>query len=148
MVPSVRQNFFKLKQCNIVVCLLAIVAMFASAVSACACTHHEMRAGVEQAPSCHSASHEGSAAPVEPAVSDNFRSGCGCFVTTPVLAIAAKSESKRFSAEKAVAAGETLLFELPLLLFSNTDPVDFDTNDLAYSWACLNSGSPRAPPRL
>ncbi|MGD9561842.1 MAG: hypothetical protein AB7F88_06440 [Pyrinomonadaceae bacterium] len=149
MVRSDRHNFKRFRPCGVAVCLLAMLAMFTSAVSACACAHHQSQAAAEPAPSCHSASHkETSAEPDEPTASDNFHSGCECLVKSPVPAIAAKSESKKISAEKAAAANEPPACYVPILRFSGSESADFDFAAFTYSGVFLTAGPARAPPRL
>ena len=146
---STGNNFFRFRALNVVACLIAVLAMSASAISACACNHHKSRVKAEEKPSCHSTSHS------EPAVSsqdvpdsDSLHSGCNCFVNDRIPAITAKSESKKFSAEKINPTGEKLVSPAPLLLYSYAGPANFHSPRLDYSGRFVTSGPSRAPPRM
>ena len=134
---------------NIAACLIAVLAMCASAVAACACSHHQPQIKVEEKSSCHSTSH------AEPAVSsedvpdsDSLHSGCNCYVNDRVPAITAKPESKKFSAVKINAAGSKVVSTARVRLYSYARVATFDSPRLNYSGSSLTSGPSRAPPRL
>ena len=142
-------NLIKLRSWNVVACLVAVLAMFASAASACACNHHQTRVKAEEKPSCHASSHAEPAVESEDAVASNrFRSGCSCIVNTRVPAITAKSESKKFSADKVTASEEVPVRNIPALFCARDRSAEFDPPDLNYSNLLTPSGPPRAPPRL
>ncbi|MBP7415574.1 MAG: hypothetical protein KA831_02890 [Pyrinomonadaceae bacterium] len=80
------------------VCAVAILSLLASAVSACACNHHEAKP-VAAASSCHSETHETVSAEGVP-TGDAVETGCNCFVKDPTPFILAKSESKKLKVQK------------------------------------------------
>ena len=142
-------NFFRLKAWNVAACLIAVLAMSASAVAACACSHHQPLVKAEEKPSCHSASH------AEPAVSlqdlpesNSLHSGCNCFVNDRIPAITAKSDSKKFSAAKMVTADSSVVSTIAVLSCSSAVSTNVESPNFIYSGTFLASGPSRAPPRL
>lgn len=131
--------------------LVAVLSLFVSAVSACACTHHEPVKLVAEESSCHGPSHEQPEAPVAEAPSEgsHFEGDCNCVVKTPVPGIIAKTDSKRVAAEKQFA--EPLILSagfLAVLSFEIASPPDFDPPDPGYKTTLLSALPSRAPPRL
>jgi hypothetical protein len=129
--------------------LAAVLSLFVSAVSACACSHHQPEQEAEKA-SCHSAAHEQPAAEAaeSPALPENFGVGCNCFVKTPSPAITAKSEVKKASIVDSSAA---------MTEFGPVVPVEFSvltrnagprTRTAQFAGRDLTAGPSRAPPRL
>ncbi|HRI03929.1 MAG TPA: hypothetical protein PLL77_09315 [Pyrinomonadaceae bacterium] len=80
------------------VCVVAILSLLASAVSACACNHHESKP-VTAVASCHSETHEAVSAE-RVTNGDTVETGCNCFVKDPTPFILAKSESKKLKVQK------------------------------------------------
>ena len=131
---------------HLILTTAAMLSLFVSAVSACACTHHET-VKVE-ASSCHSSSHE--TPPVEASnAAPHFESDCNCFVRTPVPAVVAKKDEKRTAVEEQVAE----LVDLPTafaIRFEAADPITvaFEPPQSNFQQALLSSLPSRAPPRL
>jgi hypothetical protein len=131
---------------HLILTVTAMFSLFVSAVSACACSHHEpVKAATE---SCHSSSHEAPA--VEQFSGSNYiETDCSCLVRTPVPAIVAKKDDKRTSVEKQIA--ETV--ELHAIFAIALEPADEVVVAIApqqsnYQQALLSSLPSRAPPRL
>lgn len=80
------------------VCVVAILSLLASAVSACACNHHESKP-VTAVASCHSETHEAVSAKGVP-TGDAVETECNCFVKDPTPFILAKSESKKLKVQQ------------------------------------------------
>lgn len=133
---------------NLMLSLAAILSLFVSAVSACACSHHQVKAKADE-PSCHSSGHAAPAAESPgPATGESLDAGCGCFINAPVPAITAKSESKKpHSGKLAVTAvpANDVLGTFSDLRIQVSSP---QTELAAYGGRRLTSGPPRAPPRL
>ena len=131
---------------HLILTVTAMFSLFVSAVSACACSHHEP-VKVE-ASSCHGPSHE--VPPAESASdSPHFESDCNCFVRTPVPAIVAKNGDQKTSIE--AAPDEKL--ELPSIPATEFETIDtsspsFEPPQSNYQHALLSSLPSRAPPRL
>jgi hypothetical protein len=131
---------------HLILTVTAMFSLFVSAVSACACSHHEP-VKVETT-SCHSSSHE--APPAEPSKgSPHLEADCNCFVRTPVPAVFAKKDDKR----TAVDEQPTDVVELPIVLaieFEHAEPITsaFEPPQSNYQHALLASLPSRAPPRL
>ena len=128
------------------VSVTAIFSLFVSAVSACACSHHEPV--TVQTSSCHSSSHEGPAAE-QPNGSDQIGSGCNCFVRTPVPVIVAKNDDKRAAVEEQIADG--IEFPFPIAIefeIAPTADVLLEPPQSNYKHTLLASLPARAPPRL
>ena len=132
---------------HFLVTVAAIFSLFVSAVSACACTHHES-VKVETG-SCHSSSHEASAAAEQPNRSDQVDGGCNCYVRTPVPAIVAKKDDKRTVVEQQLAGvlelSVTIDFKFNRAELSALPVQPLQSN---YKHALLASLPSRAPPRL
>ena len=150
MMRPAGNNFIKLRSWNVAACLIAVLAMFASAASACACSHHQIRVKAEEKPPCHGSSHaEPAAAVTEDAVdSKSLRSGCSCFVSTRAPAMTTKSESKKFSAAKIIASDEIPDGKILALVCALDGSAEFESAHINYSNILLSSGPSRAPPRL
>jgi hypothetical protein len=137
----------KIKFREVLLCMIAVMALCVSAVSACACTHHQEQAAAEQ-PSCHSTSHAEMPTAEQP-LSDHFDSGCNCFVDSRVPAIASKSENKKAAVDAADPRDTDLLVLLERSrLVTEQAAVDDDDACHGYSGFLLTSGPSRAPPRL
>ena len=142
-------KFVSLRSWNVAACLIAVLAMFASAASACACNHHQSPVKVEAKPSCHGSSHAEPAVDAEDSVDSNsFRSGCSCFVSTRVPAITAKPENKKFAAGKITAANGVPVRNIVPLVCAQKGSAEFEPAHISYSNILLSSGPSRAPPRL
>lgn len=131
---------------HLMLTVTAMFSLFVSAVSACACSHHEP-VKVETT-SCHSSTHE--APPVEPSKgSTHLESDCNCFVRTPVPAVVAKKDDKQVSVEERLdeTVEVTPIFEIE---FVAVDAVadTFEPPQSNYQLALLSSLPSRAPPRL
>ena len=131
---------------HLLLTVTAMFSLFVSAVSACACSHHEP-VKVE-ASSCHSSSREISAAE-QPSGAAHFESDCSCFARTPVPAIAAKKSDKQITIEEQIAdaAGLQLTFAIEFEV-SVARRVSFEPPASNYQRALLSSLPSRAPPRL
>ena len=135
---------------QILVSLAAIFSLFVSAVSACACSHHQPVKQVTET-SCHGASHDEAAMiTVETEVdSDIFEAACYCFVKTPAPAIVAKTDKKKSSIEKAAAEFEQWFTEItPMSVNDRESVVFFDPSAPSFESRLLYSLPSRAPPRL
>ncbi len=131
---------------HLILTVATMFSLFVSAVSACACSHHEV---VEvEAESCHSSSHE--ATPAEPSTdSPHLESDCNCFVRTPVPAVVAKKDDKR----TAIEGHTSELIELPSIFaiefeIAEVADIGFEPSPSNYQHALLASLPSRAPPRL
>lgn len=131
-----------------VISLATVFTLFVSAISACACSHHQPQTKAEQ-PSCHPAPHGVTADLGSPAHSESLTPGCNCLVRTPVPAITAKSEKKKAAADKLICAlaQGVVLPELPTLVLASIDR-GFQPVDLILPGKPLTSRPSRAPPRL
>ena len=139
-----------MKRANkMVISLAAVLSLFVSVVSACACSHHQSQVKTDP-PSCHSSSHgEPAAAADEPASTETFGAGCNCFVNTPAPAITAKSEKKRFSYEKHLGALAALVIPDAIDLQPRYRHADGPESPPSFfKGQSLSFGPPRAPPRL
>ena len=135
---------------HLFVTVTAILSLFVSAVSACACSHHEPAKSVVES-SCHGPSHENPDRQVveTPAKSSHVESDCNCFVKTPVPGIVAKTDDKRFGSEKEFP--EPLIISaaiVPVLAVEASLPADFAPPDLDVRPVLLSALPSRAPPRL
>ncbi|MEO5859623.1 MAG: hypothetical protein ABIR33_11810 [Pyrinomonadaceae bacterium] len=131
---------------HVLVTVTAIFSLFVSAVSACACSHHEsVKVETE---SCHSSSHETSVA--EQSTDSNYiETDCSCLVRTPVPAIVAKKDDKRAAVEEQIADVIELPLRIALEFEITTAPdVAFEFPHSNYQLALLASLPSRAPPRL
>ena len=131
---------------QLLVTVTAILSLFVSAVSACACSHHEtVKVETE---SCHSSSHAAPAA--EQSTDSNYvETDCNCLVRDAVPAIVAKKDDKRATVERQIAE----VVELPILIaiefdFAVTSDITFVPPHSNYQQALLSSLPSRAPPRL
>ena len=126
--------------------LAAMFSLFISAVSACACSHHQPVKA--ESDSCHGSSHETSAAE-QPSGLTRFESGCICFARTPVPAIAAKKGDKQITVEEQIADAADLQFTFAIEFDVAVAPdVSFEPPASNYQRALLSSLPSRAPPRL
>lgn len=134
------------RQAKYLVLTVTILSLLVSAVSACACSHHE-KVKVE-AESCHSSSHEVPAAE-QPSGSTQFESDCNCFTRTPVPAIVAKKDDKRASVEEQIADIVELHFPIAIEFeIAAASDNRFEPPHSNYQHALLASLPSRAPPRL
>lgn len=138
---------------QIIVTLLAVFALFVSAVSACACSHHTDKQVAElAATSCHIAEHgEVNVEAEKPPTPTGLYVGqdCACFVRTPAQAIASKAEKKKSKVadnSDDILSVEIVRFEVSAI--SNVDAPVFDQTRSYHSNPHLRSGPARAPPRL
>lgn len=129
---------------HLLLTVATMFSLFVSAVSACACSHHEP-VKVETS-SCHSSSHE---APAAESDSPHLETDCNCYVRPPVPAIVAKKDDKR----TAVESQNLEVVELPLRIaiefeIASAPDVPFEPPHSNYQHALLASLPSRAPPRL
>jgi hypothetical protein len=131
---------------HLLLTVMAMFSLFVSAVSACACSHHEP-VKVE-ASSCHSSSHEAPAAEQSNG-SAHIESDCSCFARTPVPAVVAKKNDKRTAVQKHIADVVELPVGQPIeFAVADTTVVTFEAPQSNYRNALLSSLPSRAPPRL
>lgn len=134
---------------SILFSVLAVLSLFVSTVSACACAHH--RADVKPAEdSCHVQSHSSREGSVQTAESETgIDEVCTCFVNQPSPYVLAKSDKKK-------SADQTPVFDIPVdrvlvetdLSISQTSATHFGFNSNLY-FSLLSISTPsRAPPRL
>ena len=144
---KVSSTFRKINLREMSFCVIAILAMCVSAVSACACTHHQQKAADEE-PSCHSSHVETAQAETDRTQSDSLETNCNCFINEPVPAIVSKTESKKVAVEEAERIGDVLVASVRLVILElKQESGVFDRADLNYSSHLLVSGPSRAPPR-
>lgn len=137
---------------QILVSLLAVMSLFVSAVSACACSHHSTGETTEAAVSCHGATHsdEHKTASAEKKPSGaNIGVDCNCFVRVPVPAVSAKADSKKLNQSDTPACDDPVRFEIPRPEYIASLTVSFVSSEpSAYSFQPGRLASSRAPPRL
>lgn len=129
---------------------LTIFALFVSAVSACACSHHQTEA-VEETVSCHSSAHGTPAAEGEqPTPSgDSFRVDCDCLVRLPIPAVSAKSEKKILKqSDEPDTLIDAKFDHLATFSIETASVISIDRLIQYHSPPELFSGPSRAPPRL
>jgi hypothetical protein len=130
------------------VSLVTVFTLFVSAISACACSHHQPQTKAEQ-PSCHPATHGNAAVEAAgPSHSESLTPGCNCLVRTPVPAITAKTEKKKAAADKVVYAAVALARPGPPIAVLTVVHLGFDSSELVFPGWPLTSLPSRAPPRL
>jgi hypothetical protein len=133
---------------HLLITVTAMLALYVSAVSACACSHHEpIKKAVEN--SCHGPSHEAPTDEQANLLGSHFESDCECYVRTPVPAIVAKKDDKRTVVEKQIVE----VVELSTAISTRLDASDrpkgsFEPPISNYQHALLASLPSRAPPRL
>ena len=77
-----------------IVIAVACLMFLASSVSACACSHHVVKAEPDLPP-CHAAAHKSTAASVDPnADGHHVDTACTCFIRDAMPFVASKSDSK------------------------------------------------------
>ena len=133
---------------HLLVTVTAMLSLFVSAVSACACSHHEPTKAVVES-SCHGPSHDAPAAEQPDLLAPLFESDCNCFVRTQVPAIVAKKDDKKAVVDDQPAGAVQVPFAFAIQL----DIVDkaetaFEPPQSNYQYALLASLPSRAPPRL
>lgn len=129
--------------------LLVTLAMFVSAISACACAHHQPPQETAEASSCHSTAHD-------PGVSEfatqsdhsapQLGGECDCLVRLPVPAIAAKSEDKLAKNSELLTAAEGPGSIVGSVRLSQVNSTTFQ-DGVFYSRQFSFAGPSRAPPR-
>lgn len=128
--------------------ILAILAMFVSSVSACACAHHQQT--VESAPSCHVESHSGHDGTAQTTDSKtSIDEGCTCFVFQPSPYVLAKSGKKNSTNQASVSdiPADKVLVKTELRLVETREPLVESNPDLYLSLLTISKPA-RAPPRL
>ena len=131
---------------HLLLTVAAMFSLFVSAVSACACSHHEPIK--VEASSCHSSSHETPPSSNASSDSAHFETDCSCFVRTPVPAVVAKKDDKRPAVEQiADVVDLPVVFAIDLKI-AEVQEVAFDAAQSNYQHALLASLPSRAPPRL
>ena len=127
--------------------LTTVFTLFVSAISACACSHHQPQTKAEQ-PSCHPAPHGIPAEVGSPAHSESLTPGCNCLVRTPVPAITAKSEKKKAAVDKVVYAAVAMARPGPPIAVLTVVQLGSHSSELIFPGWPLTSLPSRAPPRL
>jgi len=127
---------------------LAIMAMFVSSVSACACGHHEQ--SVEDASSCHVRSHSGHSETTQTTeAKTRIDEGCTCSVTMLSPCVLAKSGKKKAADQRPIAALPVRAAVVsPVLGMVGVQPQATIADPNHYLSALAISTTPRAPPRL
>ena len=124
----------------------AMLSLFVSAVSACACSHHEpVKKTVES--SCHGPAHEAPAAEQPNPLSTHFGSDCNCLVRTPTPSIVAIKDDSRKVVETALDYGSLISAATTVQPhpYRETGPT-FQHPQSNYRHALLASLPSRAPP--
>jgi hypothetical protein len=134
---------------QISVSILVAISLFVSAVSACACNHHQPNV-VTVANSCHGSSHESNEqASSAVNLSDSVDESCTCFEKTPASVVLGKSENKKKKSPHSVADFAPFLANFADATISSTNDPLIEVSGRSYnSTAFLVSGPARAPPRL
>ncbi len=142
----------RFKSAKLLVLVMAVLSLSGSAIAACVCSHHTPDAATASL-SCHGGTDE---AGHKPAADDqldktghSIEVSCDCFVRTPVIAITAKSETKKWDAsdvesDSAMAADA---FD-PRVLQTLASTGNLFHSPLNRSDHPRSSGPSRAPPRL
>jgi hypothetical protein len=127
----------------------AVLCVAFAAVSACACSHHRS-AAVEVETSCHGASHEVAERSNKATLnSDSLDTDCGCFASSQVPAIVAKTDDKRSTIEKQIPADLTVSsLGISLAIEPGKPSALSESSHLFYKQELLSSLPSRAPPRL
>lgn len=143
----VKMKSAKLKQ--LVLSLLAITSLFASSVSACACSHHREKAEAES-PSCHEHSPETKAGHnqhddlAETDITTVSEAGCVCLQVAPKAF--AKSDKLKF--EKHIATIQ-IVAPIKTEFAAQVVPIKFNfTKPFYLSDSYYNLSPGRAPPVL
>lgn len=131
--------------------ILVTLSLLVSAVSACACSHHQPDEPAKASSSCHASSHGEvhKAPPIEGVRSNAIDTDCECFVRNPVPVIAAKSDTKKAKADSsddltAEAPDDGISFESASVI-TQPPPSQIGSKYLSPQ---RHSGPARAPPRL
>jgi hypothetical protein len=133
---------------HLLVTVTAMLSLFVSAVSACACSHHEATKAVVES-SCHGPSHEAPAAEQPNLLGSHFESDCNCYVRTPVPAVVAKKDDKKVVVDDQPAGDVKVSFAIAIQLDIVDEPeTEFEPPQSNYQHALLASLPSRAPPRL
>jgi hypothetical protein len=124
------------------------MSLFASAVSACVCAHHQppqMNAAV----SCHSSAHEETSHSADKDGSGrSLNENCTCPERAPSPFIAARSEHEKSGAQNVTAVLNAANI-LPTFRVSAARAAAIpDPDEGTYVSGRRDSASPRAPPRL
>ena len=135
---------------QILTSLVTILSLFVSAVSACACTHHEPPKKAVEKSSCHGSTHETVTVVDESEPrADSLETVCNCFGNTPAPAVVAKSDEKRSSIQQQVDDSGLTVINVALISWLSPDPPAlFDPPQWNYRASLLSSLPSRAPPRL
>lgn len=130
------------------VSFLAIMAMFVSSVSACACAHHELT--VEDVSSCHVQSHSGHDETTQATdAKTSIDEGCTCFVTVLSPCVLAKSVKKKAADQGPIAiVPARAVVVSPVLGMVGVQPQPAITDSNHYLSLLAISTPSRAPPRL
>lgn len=133
---------------HVLVTVTAMLSLFVSAVSACACSHHKPVKQTAES-SCHGPSHMVPAAEPSNLLGTHLESACNCFVQTRIPAIVAKKDDKRTTVQAPVGDVQ----QLPVFLAAEFDRTNesepsFEPPQSNYHHALLASLPSRAPPRL
>jgi hypothetical protein len=136
------------KQLNcVLVSALAVLSLFVSSISACACAHHQQT--VESAPSCHVQSHSGHDGTAQTTdAKTSIDEDCTCFVFQPSPYVLTKS-GKKSSADQASVSdipADKVLIKMGWLV--ETPEFIVESNPDLYLSLLTISKPSRAPPRL
>ena len=140
---------FKKKIQRIFIAALAVMALCASSISACTCSHHQEQVKAEE-PSCHSHSHHKDASAEQGAAfSKSLESACECILAKPAPAVISRSdkESKPPRPDAAPSELHNPSFERNAII--STVSAKIERAETAFPSKILTSLLPsRAPPRL
>ena len=145
MLPKIEMKSVRLKQ--FAVSLLAILSLFASSVSACACSHHQEKQETETA-SCHE--HSAETKP-EQILDDNSseivkanvsEAGCVCFQTAPKVVV----KSENVKVEKHAATIPSVLPVEIVFVVQTVSARIYFSKPLYLSDSFYNLSPGRAPP--
>ncbi|MGQ0540716.1 MAG: hypothetical protein ACT4O9_02550 [Blastocatellia bacterium] len=128
--------------------LVAVLSLFVSAVSACACSHHQPpKTAIEN--SCHGSIHTAEEAPIAAGGPvSSFDADCNCFVRASVPAIISKSGEKKNLFGKEIAVVENLFVAFSLEYVFDSDDASLSTDLPVYTPHYFAYRPSRAPPRL
>jgi hypothetical protein len=137
----------KIKQVTMV--LAAVLSLMASAVAACACSHHQVSAAPVEI-SCHDASHETSQPQNDvdqPSPGDQVETGCNCFVQERSPSLSSKARIPNDSSSEAPVDQQVL--ELRQVLVAEPAATANYSPPITYYDLLRGTRAPaRAPPRL
>jgi len=133
--------------CVFFVSAFAVLSLFVSPISACACAYHQQK--VETTPSCHVQSHSGHDQTAQTTdAKTGIDEGCTCFVFVPSPYVLAKSGKKKAADPGPVAAVPVRAAVVsPVLGTVEFQPQPAITDSGQYLSLFTISTPSRAPPR-